>query len=270
MAELIVNNACTLIRWPVGSKPASLGPANVHVLTAPLDLAGGRLDEFAGTLSADELERAHRFRFARHRNRFIAGRGLLRAVLAEYLGCAPEGLRFSYSPFGKPCLSGPFASSGLEFNLAHSQDLALLAVTRAGAIGVDLERVRVLEDAAELVNRFFSPNESALFRRLPDDQKPAAFFNLWTRKEAWLKATGEGIGQYLNGVEVSFLPEEPARLLKIPAHLDHGISWRLHTLTPADGFAAALAIAAETFTVGQWAWMEPLPRTAPELRTIER
>ena len=196
-------------------------------------------------LAPAERERAARFHFPRDRNRFIAGRGALRQILGRYLQTDPIKLQFTYGPHGKPALAQGAEESGLQFNLAHSGGLALLAVTRSGKIGVDLERVRALKDAEGLVTRFFCPREIAAFQGLPEDQKPAAFFNLWTRKEAWLKAIGEGIGHSLNRVEVSFLPGEPARLLTLPEGPHAAARWNLRDLAPAPGFAAALAISGD-------------------------
>jgi 4'-phosphopantetheinyl transferase len=181
------------IRWPLPADHCALAANDVHLWAAHLDLRLKALAHMAAILSEEEQERAGHFRFERHHNRFIAARGFLRSLLAIYLECAPDELQFEYDQNGKPALTGTFAASGLAFNLAHSQDLALIAVTRLGPIGVDVEQIRPMADADELVERFFSPRENALFRTLPDDQKNAAFFKLWTRKEAWLKATGEGI-----------------------------------------------------------------------------
>ncbi|HEV2393476.1 MAG TPA: 4'-phosphopantetheinyl transferase superfamily protein [Verrucomicrobiae bacterium] len=167
-------------------------------------------------MSDDEIQRAGRFHFEQHRNRFIAGRGLLRAVLARYLCAAPKQIKFAYGTNGKPCLAKSTGGDNLEFNLAHSEDVALLAVTRTFPVGIDVERIRPMPDAAELVARFFSPRESAIFRGLPSEEQSSAFFSLWTRKEALLKATGEGIGHLLNQVEVSFLPGEPVRIIRMP------------------------------------------------------
>src|SRR5262249_48669543 len=122
------------------------------------------------------------------------------------------------------------------------EDLALIAITRLGAIGVDVEQIRPVADAGELVERFFSPRENILFTALPDNQKNAAFFNLWTRKEAWLKATGEGIAHSLNRVEVTFLPGEPAQLLALPEKPGLISDWTLRALTPASGFVSAVAL----------------------------
>jgi len=219
-------------------------------------MASAALSAFEGILSSLELERARRFRFDLHRNRFVAGRGFMRTLLGRYLQTEPAKLEFSYNPHGKPFLSGAFAKSGLNFNLAHSENLALLAITRVGTVGVDVERIRPLTDADQIVANFFSARESAAFHNLPIEQKLAAFFNLWTRKEAWLKATGEGIGSRLNAVEVSFLPGDPARFLSLPEDPQNTVLWMLHNLEPAPGFAAALAIPARTTSLRCYNWDE--------------
>ncbi|MGE5138512.1 MAG: 4'-phosphopantetheinyl transferase family protein, partial [Rudaea sp.] len=219
-----------------------------------LDVPASVLARFAATLSPPELERAARFHFERLRQRFIAGRGLLRALLGRYLKVEPGQIEFGYGSAGKPMLLTPRPEMALHFNLAHTDDLALLAFTRLGPVGVDVERVRSLDDVTGLVSRFFSAREHAAFASLPEAQQPAAFFNLWTRKEAWLKATGEGIAHSLHLVEVSFLPREPTRLLAVPEPLSQGRPWTLLDLRPAAGFAAALAIAAAAPKLRCWRW----------------
>jgi 4'-phosphopantetheinyl transferase len=197
---------------------------------------------FTRTLSALELERAARFHFDHHRNRFIVGRGWLRQLLGAYLSIPADRLEFEYSPNGKPALTGSAATGGLQFNLAHSEGLGVVAIAQRVTVGIDVEGVRPLADADDLT-RFFSTREHLEFTSLPEDQKRAAFFNLWTRKEAWLKATGDGIADLLARVEVSFVPGEPSQLLRLPAPFPVA-SWSLCDLVPAPGFAAALAVAA--------------------------
>ena len=215
-------------------------PLNVvHLWAAPLEIAAAEREALAQTLSVEELDRASRFHFEVHRNRYIAAHGWLRLVLGYYLSLAPAQLLFEHSPRGKPALSGP---NELQFNMAHSEDLALIGVGRTLQLGVDLEFVRSLSDMEELVARFFSKRESAAFRLLPEGQKARAFFNLWTRKEAWLKATGEGITHLLDQVEVSFLPGERACLLQLPAAYAAGAAWCLYDIAVRPGFAAALAV----------------------------
>jgi 4'-phosphopantetheinyl transferase len=123
-----------------------------------------------------------------------------------------------------------------------------------GAVGVDVERIRAIKDAEDLVERFFSPRESRLFKKLPPEKRPAAFFNLWTRKEAMLKATGEGIGSALSSVEVSFLPGEPARLLAIGGDPSHALEWSLHDFAPVSGYVGAVAMRTGAMRVRCWKW----------------
>jgi 4'-phosphopantetheinyl transferase len=206
-----------------------------HVWAASLCVSPRALSRLAAMLSPAERERAERFRFELDGRRFIAGRSLLRRILGCYLRAEPSDIEFEYGPHGKPCLAGRFAESGLLFNLAHCENLALVAVTRHSMIGVDIERVRPLPDADELASRFFSPREHARYRGIPSGKRPAAFFNIWTRKEAWLKATGEGIACSLDQAE--------------PAE-----RWQLHDLTPAQGFTGALAIGPDNRPPACWCW----------------
>jgi 4'-phosphopantetheinyl transferase len=230
------------ILWPLPSGKLPLGAADIHVWAARLDAPAEFLSRCAALLAPDEQERAARFRFDQHRHRFIFGRAILRSLLGGYLNCPAQNVQFSYGPHGKPLLAKEFSQSDMHFNLAHSEDLALFAVTRRAPVGIDVEQIRPVADAADLVERFFSPRENALFRQLFEDQKSIAFFTLWTRKEAWLKAFGEGIAHSLNRVEVTFLPDEPARLLALPKESGSLSDWTLHQLIPAPGFIGAVAL----------------------------
>ena len=242
------------ISWSLPPAGFTLGLDQIHVWAAPLDLSPDDLDELASMLSAAERERAMRFRFDLHRNRFIAGRGLLRAALGQYLNTQPGRVEFVYGPNGKPSLSQTAAGTGIRFNLAHSEDLAVLAVMRDRDVGIDVERVRPIPEVEQLVARFFSVRENAAFQALPEEQRAVAFFNLWTRKEAWLKATGEGIARSLRRVEVSFLPGEPARLIHIEGSEEEAARWRLFAFKPAEDFVAALACQSCETEVNCWRW----------------
>jgi 4'-phosphopantetheinyl transferase len=239
-----LNSLAEKILWPPAPANLRLRENEVHVWAAPLDVVADVLTNLADTLFPEEKERAAKFKFEKHRNRFSAGRGWLREILGRYLQIGPAELRFTYSANGKPTLSQEFASAGIYFNLAHSEDLALFAITRVGPVGVDAECIREIENVEELVTRFFSPRENELFQKLSAEEKPTAFFNLWTRKEALLKATGEGLTGGLNRVEVSFLKGEPARLLAISGDTKKATEWTLQELSPANGFIGALAIQA--------------------------
>jgi 4'-phosphopantetheinyl transferase len=206
-----------------------------HVWGVSLRVSLETLNRLDATLSPDEHARADRFHFEVDRRRFIAGRGLLRRILASYLDAQPGEIEFNYGAHGKPALGGRFAESGLLFNLAHCESLALVAVARDATIGVDVERVRSLPDADHLASRFFSPGERNRYHNFPTQQRAHVFFNIWTRKEAWLKALGEGIACSLNEVD------PPPR-------------WKLHDLAPAEGFAGALATALADSPPVCWRW----------------
>ena len=218
-----------------------LSEDDVHIWRADLNLPTWRLQQLAQTLSSDEQQRADRFYFERDRKHFIAGRGLLRTIIGRYLDLEPSQLQFSYSSRGKPALVNTNIEGTLCFNLSHSNGLALYAVTRSRLIGIDLEHVRPMPDAEKLAKRFFSPHEHAAIGSLLPDQQQEAFFNAWTRKEAYLKATGDGLAG-LEQVEVSLTPGEPAALLSIQGDRTAPSRWSLYQLTPAPGYVAALAV----------------------------
>jgi 4'-phosphopantetheinyl transferase len=150
-------------------------------------------------------------------------------------------LDFDYGPQGKPCLSPALTQHHLEFNLSHSEDLALIAIARGAAVGVDLERIRPLPDAGELAARFFSERENELIQSLSEDLRPAAFLRIWTRKEACLKASGEGIGHSLKLANVITPSGDFARRISLPGGSKAAAEWVLQELNPASGFVAAVA-----------------------------
>ena len=217
------------------------------------------------TLSADESGRAARFHFDRDRDRFTAARALLRAVLALYLRTEPERLRFAYGPRGKPSLAADAAGGGdaLRFNLAHSHELALVAVARGREVGVDLEHVRADFATAEVAERFFSPREAAALRALPEGgPRVEAFYRCWTRKEAFIKATGEGLSFPLSAFTVSLAPGEPAALLACDTDGGQTRRWTLVDLEPGAGYLAAAAVEgrgwrARTFEAGMSLFERP-------------
>ena len=216
------------------------GLQEVHVWTVSLDLGLADREACLSTLTPSERERAARFKFERDKNRFIAGRARLRGILGNCLGIEPLEVRLDYGRFGKPRLAGRDAASGFHFNMSHSESLALIAVGRGAVVGVDLERIRGGCDADEIVARFFSPREKEVYEALSERLKPEAFFNLWTRKEAWLKATGLGISRLLDQVEVSFVPGELPEVRTLPEGWGEAGSWTMHAWAPERGFAAAL------------------------------
>ena len=192
---------------------APLSDAEVHLYRAPLDLPHERTEALWSTLSPDERGRAVRFRTEQLQTRFIAARGTLRGVLARYLPLEPGQLQFAYEAHGKPLLAAGTPGS-VQFNLSHSHGLALLGVARR-PLGVDVEWIRARTNAAQLIERFFSPDECVQWRGVAPGLQQLAFFQGWTRKEAWLKAIGSGLTFPLDQFSVSLAPGVPARLLSI-------------------------------------------------------
>jgi 4'-phosphopantetheinyl transferase len=223
--------------------PTHLGvPSNmIHVWRASLDPPARDVERLMRVLSDAEHIRARQFYFERDRKRFIAGRGLLRIILGRYLAISPDRLQLDYGVAGKPALSASQARQGIEFSLSHSRGLILYAVTCNGRIGIDVEHVRTIPNTDHIAERVLSPREYAVFRALPREQRQTAFFCGWTRKEAYLKACGDGLSRELNRVDVSLAPFEPARRLGIQGGPQASSRWSLQELAPAPGYVAAVA-----------------------------
>ena len=232
---------------PGGLKPVE---GEVHVFCAALDVPPRRLEELGQFLSADERQRAGRFHQERDHQRFLAGRGLLREILGVLLQMPPASLVFSYGKFGKPEIVTPAGAPALHFNLAHSDSIAVYA-TANHELGVDLERIRTVDEAAQIAARFFSAREQRCLLALSSEQRREAFFHGWTRKEAYLKALGRGLDDGLNQIEVSLLPGEAAEMLSGP---NPSHPWFLHTLFPAAEFVGALAVPRQDSRVNFWTW----------------
>jgi len=207
-------------------------------------------------LSEDEQRRAAQFKFEKLQKRFVVARGALRNILSRYTGIIAEKIAFEYEAHGKPRLAA-MNPDDVCFNLSHAEELALCAVARGRAVGVDVEFVRRLDDAERIAKRFFSPRESEIFCALPPERKPGAFFNCWTRKEAFIKALGEGLSHPLNQFEVSFVEGEPAALLCTRPDPREATKWTLQALHPAQNYIGALAAAGNDFALKCWQWEAP-------------
>ncbi len=197
---------------------------------------------FQRLLSEDERTRAERYHFEEDRRRFIVRRGILKTLLGGYLGIEPYQVEFCYGKNGKPGIPDIFGKTKLQFNLSHSEGLVLYTFTRDYEIGVDIEYVRDIPGMGRIAKRFFSARENSIFQSLPESQKKEAFFNCWTRKEAFIKAIGDGLSYPLDSFDVSLVPGEPARLIGIKGGFREASRWSLRDLQPAVGFTAALAV----------------------------
>jgi 4'-phosphopantetheinyl transferase len=231
-----------------------LGSNAVHVWRVSLDQSPSQIAFFQNNLDDDERSRADRFCFSRDRERFIVARGILRAILGRYSNRAPESLSFSYSTHGKPALASESDADALRFNLSHSHGKALYAVSRGREIGVDLEFIRDDLESEQIAERFFSHREIETLRALPLSLRKYAFFLCWTRKEAYIKARGEGLSLPLDQFDVSLTPGEPAALLSTQSDSNEALGWSLLNLTPASGYAAALATKGRDWTLSCWQW----------------
>ena len=240
--------------WNSPPKTLVLPNNAVHVWRASLYVSASELRAFEDTLAVDERARAERFYFQKHREHFITGRGLLRNILSRYLDKEPNQLRFCYNAYGKPSLTEETSAEGLCFNLSHSHDMALYALTRGREIGVDIEYFRPNVETEKLAERFFSPREAAVLRALPEHLRKEGFFNCWTRKEAYIKAEGQGMSIPLSTFDVSLTPGEPAALLRTENHLQEASRWSLQALHPEPSYAAALAVKGHDWELKCWQW----------------
>jgi 4'-phosphopantetheinyl transferase len=229
-------------------------PDEVHVWRVNLEAGPDRVGEFRKILSGDERERADRFHFEKDRVAFTVARAAARSILGACLEANPCGLVFQYGPQGKPALDGAAANSGLRFNVSHSGQLALVAVTRDREIGVDIERIRPLKAGDRLPERFFSQAEVKSLRALPETKQLEGFFTCWTRKEAYIKAKGGGLSVPLDQFTVSLAPGEPPALLDVRWDLQEPRRWTFANLYPEDGYAAALIAEGSDWTLKRWQW----------------
>lgn len=219
----------------------------VHIWSIPLDQEA-RCTRLANLLSADETARAARFYFPRDARRYTVGRATLRLILSRYVDLPPTDLRFDYGTHGKPALNAEMNAVGLEFNLSHSADHALCAVTHGHAVGIDLEEMREL-DYLQMAGTVFSAYEQAVLQSLPRSQHPAAFYNGWTRKEAYIKAHGQGLSMPLADFDVTLAPGDPVRLLATRPDPAEKNRWSLHGLSAGEHRVAALAVAGQRWRI---------------------
>jgi 4'-phosphopantetheinyl transferase len=232
--------------------PLPLAENEVQVWRVDLEAIGADESRWQRVLSSDELERASRFHFSRDRQRFVASRAWLRTILASYLAADPKGLSFSYSKTEKPSLGRAQADSGIAFNVSHSGGIALLGFTRRREIGVDIEQVRREADYEAIARRFFSAHEQNQLAALPAKEKVDAFFRCWTRKEAYIKATGDGLSLPLSQFDVSLVAGEKSALLATrPDGLEAG-RWLLQDVPGGPGYVAALCVRGRDWRLNEW------------------
>ena len=230
----------------------ALPPGELHLWRLSLELPAAAQAAAEAMLAPEEQQRAARFHFAADALAFTAARGQLRQVLGAYQDCAPAALTFAANEYGKPHLSAPLVP--LHFNLAHSGTWALVSLSAAEPVGVDVEAIRPLTDRAAIARRFFAPGEAQRLAALPEPEQEAAFFRCWTRKEAYIKARGLGLTLPLDAFEVTLDPGQP-RLLWVQGAAAEPAAWQMAEPTMPAGYAAAIAVRATAVTVvdcGVW------------------
>lgn len=237
--------------WPAGPDDPGLEAGLVHVWAFELDRPAPVRNRLRDLLAPDELRSVARIRLRRPRRRRLVCRGRTRELLGRHLRTPPAALSFRRGPHGKPSLVPPWSASDLRFNVSRSGGLALLAVVRGVDVGVDVERVRPLPDLEPVASRFFSPGEARRLRRLPPSLRLDAFYRAWTRKEAFLKARGEGLTRSLAGFEVTVEPGRAPRILRIDGP-DEPDRWILLHLAPAPGYVGAVALPVPGIGLRRW------------------
>lgn len=230
--------------WQRAATVPDLGPEEIHLWQFSLQTSEARIHRLRTLLSPGETTRAERLLRPEDGLRFLVGRATLRQLLGSYLAIEPDRLELSSCPQGKPVLTPP----RLSFNLSHSADLALLAIARSVAVGVDLELVRPELDWSPLAGRYFSKHEQQALRDLPPEHQTEAFFAIWTRKEAWLKAIGSGFHLPLDSFDVS-APPAPAALLRHQGNPAAPRDWQLDAIPLNANYCATLAYPAPQRTI---------------------
>jgi 4'-phosphopantetheinyl transferase len=214
----------------------------IDIVVTQLDLRPAAVRALAVWLSDAERIRASRFAFDRDRRRFVVTRARLRQLLGVRLDVRPQSVELMYGERGKPALARGYAGSDLRFNVSHSDDVAVYAFASGREIGIDVEAVRVIRDADDIAARFFSRRENEAYLALDPRDKPLGFFNCWTRKEAFIKALGDGLYHPLERFDVSLAPDEPARILRVENTPGDDCGWHLESFSPAPGLVAALVV----------------------------
>jgi 4'-phosphopantetheinyl transferase len=233
-------------------------PAENRVDIWRIDVAVGndRVQACRRLLSPDEAKRADRFYFEQHRFRFTVFRAAMRLILSRYLGLPPQEIVFCYGPRGKPECSEALERPGIKFNLSHSDQVALLAVTQGLAVGVDIELVDHEFASQEIAERFFSPAEVRRLRALSPTERAGAFFACWTRKEAYIKALGDGLSVPLDSFEVAFSPGIEAALLNVRGNPTEVARWSMYDIQTTAEFRAALVVEGKDHQLRHLHWDE--------------
>ena len=245
--------------WQVPTKGLALEKGEIHVWRGIVDIPSADLQVYWKTLKADERERAQRFRFPQHRTRFISARGMLRKLLGYYLSLAPQNIKLGIGLQGKPFVQSQ-SPHQLYFNVSHSQKLVLMAFSTSSEVGIDVEGPQSHLDHQAIAKRIMNEQEASWFHSLPESKQKSAFFTCWTRKEAFVKAHGKGLTFPLRDITVSFLPEQPASIMKVENPELSSLNWSIYSIYARPKYTGALVVADKPQSIKYWDYEEWKPR----------
>ncbi len=240
--------------WNIPPIDLELPENEVHVWRSALTLPAFIRQSLQRSLAPEESARAERFYFEKDRNHFIVARGLLRTLIGQYLKIEPDQVRFCYNSYGKPLLDPSLNQKQLSFNLSHSHDLVLYAFTYGREVGIDVEYMRPDVEYEQLAKYSFSPHENSMLQTLPASARQEAFFNCWSRKEAYIKARGMGLSLPLDSFDVSLRPDEPVALLHNRDDAQEAERWSFRELAAGHSYASALAVEGRDWHLNYWQW----------------
>ena len=240
------------LQWPQAVPGKFINSDEVHVWRVFLDVTTVEFESLLGFLSVDELARAERFHFEKDRKRFIAARGILRKILGSYLNKRPGTICFEYGPHGKPMLAHDAGDDDICFNLSHSGSLALYAVTLRKKIGIDIENIRDYLSVGQVAGQFFSQNEISSLEKIDIEKRSELFFQYWTRKEAFLKSTGEGISFPMDQCDVSLISGSVWSPVIVQDNNKKISGLYVQDLFPGNGYAAAIAVEGCDCNISCW------------------
>jgi len=243
--------------WPTPPAELSLAAHEVHIWRVGFVQPSPVIAACRALLPAEEIARAERFYFERDRRRFLVSHGMVRTVLGQYLGLKPKQLQFIHGPKGKPDLAPEWNALGIRFNLSHSGDFALMGVSPGLVMGIDIEQIRIDFGGQEIAERFFSRFEVDTLLSLPEHQRAEAFFYCWTRKEAYIKAQGDGLSLPLDSFDVTFAPGTEPALLRVAEDPKEVARWKLYNIEIGPGYKAALMIEGKEHRLRYFDWQPP-------------
>ena len=242
--------------WPKRRRPEPMDTHRIDLWWISVSAHRHRLDALKNLLTDEERRRADRYLFEKDHDVFVIARGSMRELIGAYLGRDAKGIRFSYGRKGKPSVALPSGGRlDLRFNLSHSKGAILLGVLLGHEIGVDVEYMRPLLDGAGIARRYFSPAECRALAEVSIERQKEAFFNGWTRKEAFIKATGEGLSRPLHSFDVELRPGRPARLMGLRSSASSAEKWEIRDIAPPEeGYRAAFCVEAAPWRVHHYGY----------------